>query len=363
MEIIPEPCDWREFEEKQRRLRNSVGDKDEIKSISAEVASLEQGTPISLLSDEERTTDTAVEISSQNGNESISSHGTPQTRMQLHSNEPTITLQNSPSQKNADVLITNKPIEIAFSINQLTKVQDQVKKVNSTIPTTSVTIFCPTYNVNPEGIYLATPSTFPSQSPVNSEFRMPLPIPQSYVKTAPTVHTNPPPGRSSTSLRGRRSGSSADDGRPRRKYRRQPNAKVRHSSKDLIQELPVVRPANPRTLSQSSTLRTASAMSGVKNGVSDSESDCCFRKSSSCLTNASCSLQEFSVDCPKCIAYAKEVEPLIKRLTAVEDTPNDNISIFELKRLLVEMDNRNFAAVMLKLLHAFPIEMIQHITA
>ncbi|VDN99109.1 unnamed protein product [Rodentolepis nana] len=372
MEILPEPCDWSEFEKKQRRLEDTVSEKNEKKSLSTDMTSLEQRTLISISSDEEQTTDAVEEMSTQNRNGSLPSEGTNYSRMQPDTNETTKTLTTVPSKQKTDVPITPKPIEIAFSINQLTKMQDQVKKVHSAIPTTSFTIFCPTYNVNPEGIYLPSPSAFPSQPPMNPEFRVPLPIPQPCIKTVPIILTNPSLGsncneKPSTSLQGRRSGSSLEVDKPRRKYRRRSNAKVCDSSKEQIQEpgkrTAVTRPKRPCKSRQVSTLTTVSAMSGVKDGGLADESDCCFRKSLSCLPDASCSLQEFSADCPKCVAYAKQVGTLIKRLTAIANTPNDIISIFELKQLLVEMDNQNFTAIMIKLLEAFPREMVKHITA
>ncbi|KAM3174130.1 hypothetical protein ACTXT7_011154 [Hymenolepis weldensis] len=136
-------------------------------------------------------------------------------------------------------------------------------------------------------------------------------------------------------------------------------------SRNLIQEfeknIAVVRPTNQNKFRQSPTLRTASAMSGIREWVLSRESGCCFRRSSSSSPDVSCSLQEFSVHCPKCIAHAKEMEPLIKCLTTAADTPSDLVNVLELKRLLVEMDSQNFIAIMIKLLHTFPKEMIQHI--
>ncbi|VUZ42234.1 unnamed protein product [Hymenolepis diminuta] len=300
--------------------------------------------------------------------------------MPPYPNGPNITPQNLSSQINADVLIIPQANETSLSVNHITKAQNQIKEVNSAIPTSSFTIYCPTYSVKSEDIYQTTPSQFPSQSFINSEIRM-LPMnSQSCIKTVSNDNTYHPPGSSSNGRPFRlyqtkayippREGcsrSSAGGDVPRKKCRRQTPSKIRPSSKDLIQEfeknIALVRPTSQNNSKQSPTLRTASAMSGIKEWMLGSESGCCFRKSSSSSPDVSYSLQEFSVRCPKCIAHAKEMESLIKCLITAADTPTDLVNILELKRLLVEMDNQNFIAIMIKLLRTFPKEMIRHITA
>lgn len=60
------PCDWTEFEEKQRREGNTVRKNDEPKSVSTEPIPLEQEIYISISSDEENTTHARGEKSDQN---------------------------------------------------------------------------------------------------------------------------------------------------------------------------------------------------------------------------------------------------------------------------------------------------------
>lgn len=117
--------------------------------------------------------------------------------MPPYPNEPTITPQNLSSQINADVLIISQPGEAALPVNHITEAQNQIKDVNSAIPTTSFTIYCPTYSVKSEGIYQTTPSQFPSQSFINPEFRMSPTNLQPCIKTVPTDNTYHPPSSSS----------------------------------------------------------------------------------------------------------------------------------------------------------------------